>query len=357
VNARRPPAPTPAEQIAFLGNIERLLSEGQFVATYKYALLIAIADLAVQLGSDDGSELELPLHAIAEQFIELYWRHTAPYGTGAQSVLIQNSGRQASVISIVANLQARHGTLMRARASPAWQGAITQTARLISTMPLWRLQVLRNQTLDFLYERSVANDRITLRAGVAANLRRFHRMIVRLAQSEWMHFIQGLPGNAPLLGATSDLGEFLFGAQRTALIAMASALSDAQDGQCLYCQRRVSAGHIDHFVPWSRYPRDLAHNLVLAHVECNSKKSDLLVSEAHLERWLERNNRHDTAIIKAGRTANIIVDGPATVSVATWAYSHAAQLGAGAWVSGNVVQPLTGRWRTLLDAYHVPLNE
>jgi hypothetical protein len=40
------PAPTPAEQIAFLGNIERLLSEGQFVATYKYALLIAIADLA-----------------------------------------------------------------------------------------------------------------------------------------------------------------------------------------------------------------------------------------------------------------------------------------------------------------------
>jgi hypothetical protein len=70
----RAPAPTPAEQIAFLGNIERLLSEGQFVATYKYALLIAIADLAVQLGSDDGSELQLPLRAIAEQFIELYWR-------------------------------------------------------------------------------------------------------------------------------------------------------------------------------------------------------------------------------------------------------------------------------------------
>jgi Chaperone of endosialidase len=28
-----------------------------------------------------------------------------------------------------------------------------------------------------------------------------------------------------------------------------------------------------------------------------------------------------------------IVDGPATISVATWAYSHAAQLGAGAWVT------------------------
>jgi hypothetical protein len=37
-------------------------------------------------------------------------------------------------------------------------------------------------------------------------------------------------------------------------------------------------------------------------------------------RWIERNTQHDTA--------TIIVDGPATLSVATWAYSHAAQLGA-----------------------------
>jgi 5-methylcytosine-specific restriction endonuclease McrA len=245
---------------------------------------------------------------------------------------------------------------MRAQASPAWAKAITQTAKLISTMPLWRLQVLRSQTLDFLYERDSANDRITLKPGVAANLRRFHGMVVRLAQSEWMHFIQSLPSNAPLLGATSDLGEFLFGAERGALAAMAPALTGAQRGLCLNCHRRVSAGHIDHFVPWSRYPRDLAHNLVLAHVECNAKKSDLLAAEAHLERWLERNTRQDTAIIQAGRTANIIVDGPATLSVVTWAYSHAAQLGAAAWVSGNVVEPLTGRWRSLLNV-HIPASQ
>ena len=82
-------------------------------------------------------------------------------------------------------------------------------------------------------------------------------MIVRPAQSEWMHLIQSLPSNAPLLGATSDLGEFLFGAQRAVLNAMTPALADAQNGQCLYCQRKVSAGHIDQFVPWSRYPREL----------------------------------------------------------------------------------------------------
>jgi hypothetical protein len=79
-------APTPAEQVAFLGRIERLLSEGQFVATYEYALLVAIADLAVQLGRDDVSELDLPVRLIAEQFIELYWRQCAPYGHGVADV-------------------------------------------------------------------------------------------------------------------------------------------------------------------------------------------------------------------------------------------------------------------------------
>jgi hypothetical protein len=68
------PGPTAKEQVAFLGKVERILSEGQFVGTYKFALLLAIADLAVKLGSDDGSELDLPIRAIAEEFIELYWR-------------------------------------------------------------------------------------------------------------------------------------------------------------------------------------------------------------------------------------------------------------------------------------------
>jgi hypothetical protein len=48
-------------------------------------------------------------------------------------------------------------------------------------------------------------------------------------------------------------------------------------------------------------------------------------SETHLERWLQRNTQHDAAIIKTGRTANLIVDAPAALSVATWANSHAAQ--------------------------------
>lgn len=348
------PGPTPSEQIAFLGNIERLLSEGQFVASYKYALLIALANLAVKFGSDDGRALELSIAAIAEQFLELYWRHSAPYSfdvaTQTEGVLIQNSGKQASIIALVAQIQQKHRALAQAKQSATWRTAVAKATKLIEAMPLWRLQVLRNQTIHFLYTRESDDDSIVLKPGVAANLRRFHGLIVRLVQSEWLHFVQRLPGNASLLGPTSDLGEFLFGADRAALVKMSAPLADAQSGRCLYCARKVDVGHIDHFIPWSRYPRDLAHNLVLAHRACNNNKRDILASEVHLERWLARNADHDTAIAEAGRIRSIVVDRPGTTSVAAWAYAHNAQLGAPAWSKGESVEPLTGRWRSLLAA-------
>jgi hypothetical protein len=42
------PRPSAEAQVAFLANIQRILSEGQFTATYKYALLLALADIAVE---------------------------------------------------------------------------------------------------------------------------------------------------------------------------------------------------------------------------------------------------------------------------------------------------------------------
>ncbi len=264
--------PTAEEQVAFLGNIERLLSEGQFVATYKYALLLAIADLAIKLGSDDGSELDLPIRAIAEVFIELYWRQSAPYGSavadGEYNTLLQNTGRQAAIFSAIGTLRESHGTLTRAKQSPAWTKAVTETTRLVTEMPLWRLQRLRNEVLDFLYAESPLPGNIRLKSGVAANLRRFHAIIVRLAQSEWMHFIQALPRNAP-----------------------------------------------------------------------------------HLDRWLARNQSYGSAISEAARAANIIVDQSGTLSVAGWAYAHAASLQAATWLRRDEVERLSGRRQSLLTQY------
>ena len=234
------------------------------------------------------------------------------------------------------------------RVHDALETAFTIDRNMHDKMPLWRLQVLRNETLEFLYSKNRRPGQIRLKPGVAANLRRFHGMIIRMAQSEWQRFIQGIPTNASLLGATSDLGEFLFGAERNALKRMLEPLADIQRGLCLYCKRRVESGEIDHFVPRSRYPRDLAHNLVLAHKQCNRKKSDLLAAEAHLESWVQRNAHYAAVLDDAGRHAGVLIDLPAVVNVAAWAYAHGAGLRSSVWIEGDNIEHLTGRWKRIL---------
>ena len=102
------PIPTPEEQVQFLRNIQRLLAEGQFVASYKFALVHALADLAVLKGDDSGSPLPLDTKDIAAKFVELYWRQSRPFQIRGEStglVLQQNTGRQAAIISKIVDTQ------------------------------------------------------------------------------------------------------------------------------------------------------------------------------------------------------------------------------------------------------------
>ena len=72
------PLPSAEAQLVFLGKLQRIFTESDFTATYKFALLIALADLAVELGADDGEELMVSIRQIAERFIQLYWRQALP---------------------------------------------------------------------------------------------------------------------------------------------------------------------------------------------------------------------------------------------------------------------------------------
>ena len=59
--------PSAQEQLDFLTKIQRLFNESDFSSTYKYALLISLADLAIELGKDDDSPLELSNRQIVER--------------------------------------------------------------------------------------------------------------------------------------------------------------------------------------------------------------------------------------------------------------------------------------------------
>ena len=190
--------PTPEEQVLFLRNMQRLLAEGLFVASYKFALVHALADLAVLQGDDTGAPLDIDTKEIAAKFVELYWRQSRPLQGGAQStgfILQQNTGKQAAIISQVATSQQEcGGSLFRFQQSAAdrWSSLIGEVDHVVRTMPLWKLQTVGDERLEFLYENLDRGSRITLKPGVAYCFRAFYELVRDLVQGAWVRFVQKL---------------------------------------------------------------------------------------------------------------------------------------------------------------------
>ena len=115
--------PTASDQIQFLTNLQRLLSEGVFTATYKYALLLSLADLAVETTGEAESTLVVDTRTLAEKFIQYYWRQTLPYSTQTRpegKILLQNTNPQkdVAIFSVVNQLRLlSNGSLTRAVAN------------------------------------------------------------------------------------------------------------------------------------------------------------------------------------------------------------------------------------------------
>jgi 5-methylcytosine-specific restriction endonuclease McrA len=339
--------PSPAEQIRFLTNIQRLLAEGMFTATYKYALIAALADLSVEFGDDSGRPLPVSTLAIAEKFVEYYWRHATPYASASDArVLKQNTGNQAKIIRLVLEARNRHGDSLAniMRDSRAWPRLVRRVEAVVKEQPLWKLQTVGKEKLDFLYGSSEWDDTIELRSGVAFCFRQFYSLIQDAVRSAWLRDVRNLNGD--LLGETLDVREFLFGAERNALGAARPVLMDLQLGKCFYCGEPVrrDGGHIDHFIPWSKYPIDLGHNFVLADSKCNGKKRDRVPHVDHLARWTERNRSHGAEIVSALRD-KLLCDLACTNRIAHWAYSQTEAANGLTWLRGDELLALSEKWR------------
>jgi len=339
------PIPSAEEQLRFLSNIQRVFAEGDFTATYKYALLIAFADLAVELGADDGRELVLSTRQIGERFIQLYWRQVLPYGKGlpgsSPGVLVQNNGVQAAVISAIAAFRAAQGveTYQTARSIPEFQTLLAKVAQTVSAQPLNYLQNFGGTTNEFLYERA-GSGKVQLKPGVAYCLRRFHPLVQQLARSHWVGHIKGNSRNYMILGEADDLENFLFATSRRSLQIMADGLRKLDGASCFYCAGKLTASDVDHFIPFSQYPRDLAHNFVLAHPSCNRSKSATLAARPHLERWLTRLEIRSAAIAEIGQSSGLVVDAQVSRQIAAWGYASAKESGGSAWLAAARYEPI-----------------
>ena len=338
------------KQIRFLTDIQRLVADGQFVATYKYALLLALADLAVEgkVGADDSLSTRL----IAEKFIQYYWRQSIPYPRH-RLLLRQNTGRQAEIIAHLEQVRRTSGVSLSALKAEdrRWSRLVSAVERTVIKMPLWKLQTIGREQMEFLYTRHPDAHRITLQPGVGYCLRKFHPLIADIIRGAWVRYIRRV--NEGVFGAASDLHSFLFGAERSNLAQITPVLEELQNGRCFYCPQslRRDSTQVDHFIPWVRYPVDLVHNFVLAHNSCNSNKSDHIAAVDHLEKWVLRNQQHGVLLDQTFRRRNFVCDLPAIQQVAKWAYSQTAESGGLTWRCNNEMVPLEDSWRGLLRRF------
>lgn len=347
--------PTPEAQLQFLSKLQRVFAEGDFTATYKFALIIALGDLAVELGTDNGDELILTTRQIGLRFVSLYWKHSLPYGNGRPGseagILIQNSGTQAAVVSSIANYreQTQAQTLIAATRHASFNSLVTTIAATVSAQPLTYLQNFGGGTDEFIYERAGAG-KVRLKPGVGYCLRRFYPLVQQLARSHWVGHIKGNRRNVAFLGEADDLEDFLFSASRQSLQIMGAGLRKLDGSKCFYCGHSLTSADVDHYIPFSQYPRDLTHNFVLAHPACNRSKSDTLAALPHLERWLERMMSKADALAEIGVEAGFVAEPLVARQVGAWAYANAVASASQAWVAANNYNPIDQRYSDCFSA-------
>ena len=333
--------------------MQSLLADGGFVATYKYALLHAIADLCVERDAAPDGSLTLTVEELAAKFIELYWRQAQTFPVRSASdevVLKQNTGKQAAVINTLCDLQAAYDSrLPTLKSDPGtWRTTVRRIGRTIKVMPLWKLQTIGNRPVEFMYRNNPKADHVVLLPGIAECFRGFHGLVIELVRAGWVRFIRR---HNDSVRESLELYTFLFGSERASLQAYSSILADVDGCRCFYCQKAIRGGaEVDHFVPWARYPNDLGHNLVLAHGRCNGRKSDHLAAEEHLARWIDRNNAQGHVLSQRFQTGGLDHDYDASIRIAQWAYAQVEAMGGDVWVRDTELRPLTSSWHRVFES-------
>lgn len=153
----------------------------------------------------------------------------------------------------------------------------------------------------------------------------------QLSRSHWVDHIKANRQNQSVLGDGADLEDFLFATSRQSLQVIGSELRKLEGARCFYCGHGLEQADVDHFVPFSLYPRDLVGNFVLAHPGCNRSKSDTLAARPHLERWLQRLDNKADQLQDIGLAAGVAADRSTLHTVASWGYGNACSGGARAW--------------------------
>ena len=88
-----------------------------------------------------------------------------------------------------------------------WKQLLKDVAEVVRKMPLWKLQTVGNERLEFLYPNAGKGGVVELYPGVAYCFRKFHALISDLVRGAWARYIR--TQNLNIIGESADLNEFL----------------------------------------------------------------------------------------------------------------------------------------------------
>ncbi|MBM4337492.1 MAG: hypothetical protein FJ108_16520 [Deltaproteobacteria bacterium] len=137
------------------------------------------------------------------------------------------------------------------------------------------------------------DNQVRLQPGVASAFVRVGTVLRAFVEQHWAAKVAKLNGSQQV-----DMREFLFGAEREDLGPVRPGLVELQHGACFYCggALRKAEVHVDHFLPWARYPNNSLYNLVAADARCNGDKRALLAAVGHVDRWRGRMTEQGEAL-------------------------------------------------------------
>jgi 5-methylcytosine-specific restriction endonuclease McrA len=347
--------------------VQRLLliiNEGQREATYKLALLLALIDWCTT-NSAKNSPNRIPTSELAERVLALYWDQVLPYHPPkGRNALVLKQGNKPLILSTVAGLRRTAGnttslTQTKRRFATEYQRAVRAIDRVLADQPIPRLQIVNRQKIPFLYDVrwqpkkgaaivAKGNGHIDLLPGVREGLAALGSLLRPIIERVW---VGDLIARNRLESEEHFVYQHLFGSERRAFpTAARKALTGLQDGSCFYCKVRLTArSHIDHFIPWSKYPNDAIENLVLACERCNSSKTDYLATPSLVDNWLSHIKTHGAALSSIADTTNLDSDAHRTIRLAQGKYNELAD-GAVLWQSNRTLTQLTAVHKRQISA-------
>jgi hypothetical protein len=299
------PKPGTNETIRFAEKVLELLEEGKFVATYKFAVLLALMDLCFEKNASSGMAPEsITTRQLAEKIIEIYWPHTVDYHS-ISAVLKQNTGRQAEIPAAILRFRLENTPDPATSFHRAKMTSVDEYERLVRSvewtlveMPLPRLQTVGLSRDPFIYEinwdetvrhgdlRTNFDNNIRFKPGAGECLIQLNGLLRPLIHKKWASMVARINNLQE-----NQLEDFLFGLERISSARVRGGLWEIQDKTCFYCGDCLpepNRGEVDHFLPWSRYPDNGIENLVVAHKRCNNDKRDFLAATDHVEHWKSR---------------------------------------------------------------------